>query len=73
MLNIVEQLEEIIKVYIDQEFNKMDKELILLQCKAQELINHVAVLQKKIDQISKNTNDGSVRLKCHSIVATMTQ
>jgi hypothetical protein len=55
----VEQLEEIIKVYIDQEFNKMDKELISLQCKVQEITNHVAVLPKIIDQISKNANDGS--------------
>jgi hypothetical protein len=37
----------------------MDKELISLQCKVQELTNHVAVLPKKIDQISKNANDGS--------------
>ncbi len=47
MLYNVEQLEEIIKVYIDQEFNEMDKELISLQRKVQELTNHVAVLQKK--------------------------
>ena len=58
MLYNVEQLKEIIKVYIDQEFNKMDKELISLQRKVQELTNHVAVLQKN-DQISKNANDGS--------------
>jgi hypothetical protein len=44
MLYNVEQLEEIIKVYIDQKFNKFDKELISLQCKVQELTNHVAVL-----------------------------
>jgi hypothetical protein len=37
----------------------MDKELISLQCKVQELTNHVAVLLKIIDQISKNANDGS--------------
>jgi hypothetical protein len=59
MLYNVEQLEEIIKVYIDQEFKKMDKELISLQRKVQELTNHVAVLRKKFDQISKNANDGS--------------
>ncbi len=58
MLYNVEQGEEIIKLYIDQEFNKMDKELIWLQRKVQELTNHVAVLPKK-DQISKNANDGS--------------
>jgi hypothetical protein len=51
MLYNVEQLEEIIKVYIDQEFNEMDKELNSLQRKVLELTNHVAVLQKKIDQI----------------------
>ncbi len=59
MLYNVEQLEEIIKVYIDQEFNEMDKELNSLQRKVLELTNHVAVLQKKIDQIWKNANDGS--------------
>ncbi len=37
----------------------MDKDLISLQHKVQELTNHVAVLLKKIDQISKNANDGS--------------
>ncbi len=46
MLNNVEQPEEIIKVYIAQEFNKMDKELISLQRKLQDLTNHVAVLPK---------------------------
>ncbi len=59
MLYNVKQLEEIIKVYIDQEFNEIDKELFSLQCKVQELTNHVAVLPKIIDQISKNANDGS--------------
>jgi hypothetical protein len=37
----------------------MDKELISLQCKVQELTNHAEVLPKKIDQISYNANDGS--------------
>ncbi len=59
MLYNVEQLEEIIKVDIDQEFKEMDKELISLQCKVQELTNHVAVLPKTNDQISMNANDGS--------------
>jgi hypothetical protein len=57
MLYNVEQPEETIKVYIDQEFNKMDKESISLQRKVQELTNHVVVLQK--DQTSENANDGS--------------
>jgi hypothetical protein len=66
MLYNVEQLEKIIKVYIDQEFNKMDKELILLQRKVQELTNHVAVLPKEIDQISNNANDGSeIKMSFH--------
>jgi hypothetical protein len=60
MLYNVEQLEEIIKVYIDQEFKEMDKELISLQRKVQELTIHVVVLPKIIDKISKNINDGSV-------------
>jgi hypothetical protein len=59
MLYNVKQLEEIIKVYIDQEFNEMDKELNSLQRKVQELTNHVAALPTQIDQISKNANDGS--------------
>jgi hypothetical protein len=59
MLYNVEQLEEIIKVYTDQDFNEMDKEWFSLQRKVQELTNHVAVLPKKFDQISKNANDGS--------------
>jgi hypothetical protein len=37
----------------------MDKELNSFQRKVQELTNHVAVLPKKIDKISKNANDGS--------------
>jgi hypothetical protein len=37
----------------------MDKELISLQRKVQEITNHVAVLPTQIDQISKNANDGS--------------
>ncbi len=47
MLYNVEQVEEIIRVYIDQEFKEMDKESISLQHKVQELTNHVAVLPKK--------------------------
>jgi hypothetical protein len=50
----------------------MNKELNSLQLKVQELTNHIVVLPKKKDQISKNTNDGS-ELKCHSIVVSMTQ
>ena len=72
MLYNVEQLEEIIKVYIDQEFNKMDKVLISLQRKVQELTNHVAVLPKFLIR-SVRTPMMVVRLKCHSIVVTMTQ
>jgi hypothetical protein len=59
MLYDVEQLNEIITEYIIQDFKKFDKELILLHCRVQELTNHVAVLQKKIEQISKNAGDGS--------------
>jgi hypothetical protein len=59
MLYNVEQLEEIIKVYINQEFKEMDKELISMQCKVQELTNHVAVLPKKLNQISNDANGGS--------------
>jgi hypothetical protein len=46
MLYNVEQLKEIIEVYIDKEFNKMDKSLNSLQHKVQELTNHAAVLPK---------------------------
>jgi hypothetical protein len=72
MLYNVEQLEEIIKVHIDQEFNKMDKELISLQGKVQELTNHVAVLPKKLIR-SVRTPMMVVKLKSHSIVVNMTQ
>jgi hypothetical protein len=67
MLYIVVQLEEMVKVYIDQEFNKMDKELNSLQRKVQELTNHVAVLPKKMIR-SVRTPMMVVRLKCHSIL-----
>ncbi len=67
-----EQLEKIIKVYIDQDFNKMDKELNSLQHKVQELTNHVAVLPKKLMR-SERMPMMVVRLKCHSIVVSMTQ
>jgi hypothetical protein len=33
--------------------------LISLHCKVEELTNHVVVLPKKIEQISKNAGDGS--------------
>ncbi len=33
--------------------------MISLHRRVQELTNHVAVLQKKIEQISKNADDGS--------------
>ncbi len=55
----VEQLNEIITECIVQEFKKFDKELISLHFKVQELTNHVAVLPKKIEQISKIAGDGS--------------
>jgi hypothetical protein len=48
MLYNVEQLNKIIMEYIVQEFNEFDEELFSLHCRAQELTNHVAVLQKKI-------------------------
>jgi hypothetical protein len=72
MLYNIEQLKEIILVYIDQEFNKMGKELISLQRKVQELTNHVAVLPKNLIR-SARTPIMVVQLKCHSIVVTMTQ
>jgi hypothetical protein len=59
MLYNVDQLNEIITECIVQEFKEFDKELISLHCKVQELTNHVAVLPKKIEQISKNAKDGS--------------
>jgi hypothetical protein len=55
----VEQLNEIITECIVQEFKEFDKELISLHRKVQELTNHVVVLPKRIEQISKNANDGS--------------
>jgi hypothetical protein len=54
-----EQLSEIITEYIVQELKEFNEELISLHCKVQELTNHVAVLTKKIEQINKNTGDGS--------------
>ncbi len=59
MLYNFEQLNEIIAEYIVQEFKEFDEELIALHCRVQELTNHVAALQKKIEQISKNAGDGS--------------
>jgi hypothetical protein len=59
MLYNIEQPNEIITECIVQEFEEFDKELISLHCKVQELTNHVVVLPKKIEQISKNANDGS--------------
>jgi hypothetical protein len=55
----VEQLNEIIMEYIIQESKEFDKELISLHRRVQELTTHVAVLQKQIEQISKNTGDCS--------------
>ena len=47
----------------------MDKELISLQRKVQEITNHVAVLPTQIDQISKNANDGSeIEMSFHHII-----
>ncbi len=59
MLYNAEQLNEIITEYIVQEFKEFDVELISLHRRVQELTNHVAVVQKKIEQISKNAGDGS--------------
>ncbi len=59
MLYNVKQLKEIITEYIVQEFKEFDQELISLHCIVQELTNHVAVLQKIVEQISKNAGDGS--------------
>jgi hypothetical protein len=50
----------------------MDKELILLQRKVQEMTNHVAVLPKKLIR-SVRMPMMVVRLKCHSIVVNITQ
>jgi hypothetical protein len=68
---IMLKLEEMIKVYIDQEFNEMNKELISLQHKVQELTNHVVVPPKKMTR-SVRMPMMEVRLKCHLIVVTMT-
>jgi hypothetical protein len=57
MLYNVEQFNEIITKYIVQEFKEFDEESISLHCKVKEPTNHVAVLQKKIEQISKNAGD----------------
>jgi hypothetical protein len=57
MLYNVEQLNEIITEFIVQDFKEFDEELISLHRRVQELTNHVAVLQKKIEQISKNAGD----------------
>jgi hypothetical protein len=59
MLYNDEQLNEIITEYIVHEFKEFDEEMISLHCKVQELTNHVAVLPKKNEQISKNAGDGS--------------
>jgi hypothetical protein len=59
MLYNVEQLNKIITEYIIQEFKEFDEELIPLYRKVQDLTNHVGVLPKQIEQISKNAGDGS--------------
>jgi hypothetical protein len=72
MLYNVEQLNELITKYIVQELKEFDEELISLHRKEQELTNHVAVLLKKINR-SVRTPMMVVRLKCHSIIVSMTQ
>jgi hypothetical protein len=72
MLYNVEQLHEIIREYIVQEFKEFDEELISLHFKVEELTNHVAVLPKKLNR-SGRTPVMVVRLKCHSIIVSMTQ
>ena len=72
MLYNIEQPNEIITECIVQEFEEFDKELISLHCKVQELTNHVAVLPKKLNR-SVRTPVMVVRLKCHSIIVSMTQ
>jgi hypothetical protein len=72
MLYNVEQLNEINTEYIVQEFKEFDEELISLHCKVQELTNHLAVLQKKMNR-SVRTPVMVVRLKCHSIIVSMRQ
>ncbi len=67
-----EQLNEIIAEYIVQEFKEFDKELITLHRRVQELTNHVAVIQKKMKQ-SVRMPVMVVRLKCHSIIVSITQ
>ncbi len=58
MLYNVEELNEIITEYIVQEFKFFYKELISLHCKVHDLTNQVVVLEKYIEQISKNAGDG---------------
>jgi hypothetical protein len=65
-------IQEKIMEYIVQEFKEFDKELISLHRRVQELTNHVAVLQKKMNK-SVRTTVMVVRLKCHSIIVSMTQ
>ena len=72
MLYNVEQLNEIITEYMVQDVKEFDEELISLHRRVQELTNHVAVLQKKINK-SVRTLVMVVRLKCHSIIVSMTQ
>ncbi len=72
MLYNVEQLNEIITEYIVQEFKEYDEELISLHRRAQELTNHVAVLQKKMNR-SVRTLVMVVRLKCHFIIVSTMQ
>ncbi len=59
MLYNAEQLNELITEYIVQDVKEFDKELISLHRRVQELTNHVADLQTKNEQISKNAGDGS--------------
>jgi hypothetical protein len=68
----VEQLNEIITEYFIQDFKEFDQELISLHPRVQELTNHVAVLQKKLNK-SVRTPVMVVRLKFHSIIVSMMQ
>ncbi len=70
MLYNVEQMNEIITEYIIQEFKEFDEELIYLHCRVQELTNHVAVFQKKMNR-SVRMPVMVVRLKCPSIIVSM--
>jgi hypothetical protein len=72
MLYNVEQLNEKITEYIIQEFKEFAEELISLHRKVHELTNHVAVLQNKLNR-SVRTPVMVVRLKCHSVIVSMTQ